>query len=102
MLNVQHRDDTAKAAEAKYPVSFRRSRGRFVLRLHYYGRKRFLFDNSVKMYHFIAKYSETKQYQLYLDSILKNFNIDNIKNTSLKGYMNAFLLILNLLIPAIF
>ena len=54
------------------------------------------------MYHFIAKYSETKQYQLYLDSILKNFNIDNIKNTSLKGYMNAFLLILNLLIPAIF
>ena len=61
----RHRlDDTALAAEAKYPINFIQSGKRFVLSLHYNGNNSFLFVNATKLYQFKAKNSELKDYAL--------------------------------------
>ena len=52
-----------------------------------------------KMYEFIAKDSEMKPYPLRSGNISKDFTIDNMKKTGLKGKVNFFfLLIIDLLI----
>ena len=53
-------DDTTLTAKAKYPIDFTQSRKRFMLSLHYNGRKSFLFVNSTKTYQIKAKDSEIK------------------------------------------
>ena len=42
------------------------------------------------MYQFKAKDSEIKPYSLCLGNISKDFTIDNVKKTSLKGYVHVF------------
>ena len=76
---TQKLDGTTFAAEALYPISFRQSRKRFVLSLHYNGSNSFLFVNATKVYQFKAKDSEIKVYALFLANILKNFTIDYLK-----------------------
>ena len=71
-------DDTTFTAEAKYPTNFTQSAKRFVLRLHYK-----------------TKYSEIKNCALCSGNILKDFTINNMKKTALKGF---FILTLMLLI----
>ena len=57
---TQDLDNATITAEAIYPINFIESGKRFVLSLHYNGRKSFSFVNAVKMYQFKAKDSEIK------------------------------------------
>ena len=82
--------NTTITAEAKYPINFTESGKRFVLSLHYNKSSSFLFVNVVKMYQFKAKDSELKPYSLCLGNILKDFTINSMNETGLKGYVNAF------------
>ena len=95
-------DDTTLTAEAKYPINFTQSGKRFVLSLHYNGSNSFLFVNATKVYQSKAKNSEIKDYALCLGNILKDFTINNMTRTELKGVVDFFLLILILLILMIF
>ena len=87
---TQGLDDTTITAEAKYPINFTRSRRRFVLSLHYNENNSFLFVNAVKMHKVKAKDLEIKPYSQCLGNSLKDFTIDNMKKTGLKGYDHAF------------
>ena len=49
-----------------------------------------MFVNAVKMHQFKAKDSEIKQYPLSLGNISKDFTIDNMKKTGLKGTVQSF------------
>ena len=84
---TQGLDDTTLAAEAS---------------LHYNGSNSFLFVNATKVYQLKAKNSEIKDYGLCLGNISKDFRINNMKKTGLKGVSKLFFLILILLILAIF
>ena len=53
--STQVLDDAPLTAEAKYPLSFRQLRKRFVLSLQYHGSNKFLFVNATKTYQFKAK-----------------------------------------------
>ena len=93
-------DDSTSTAETKYPIYFTQPNKRFVLSLHYNRSNSFLFVNATKIYQFKAKDSEIKSYTLHLGNISKDFTINNMKKTGLKGFF--FLLILILLILTIF
>lgn len=45
------------------------------------------------MYQFKAKYSELKQYSLYLSNISIDFTINSIKKTRSKEYLKCFLMV---------
>ena len=76
---TQRSDDTTTTAEGKYPINCTTRPGRgFVLRLHYHGSNSFLFVHAVKICQFKAKYP------------LCLGNIDNMKETRLKGYVYVF------------
>ena len=77
-------DNATITAEAKYAINFAESGKRFVLSWHYNGNNSFLFVNAVKMYQFQAKDSETETYPLYLENILKDFKLNNMKKNRLK------------------
>ena len=83
-------DDTILTAEAKYPINFTQSRKRFVLSLHYNGSKSFLFFNAINVYQFRAKDSEIKDY-------IKDFTINNMTKTGLKGVVKFFYVDFNLI-----
>ena len=87
---TQRLDDTKSTAQAKYPINFTQSRKRFVLKLHYNGSNSFLFVNATKIYQFKANDSEIKDYALCLANISKDFTINNMKKTGLKGIVNFF------------
>ena len=95
-------DDTTLKVDAKYPISFTQSGKRFVLSLHYNENNSFLFVNATKIYQFKAKDSEIKDYALCLGNISKDFTINNMTKTGLKGIVKFFLLNLILLILMIF
>ena len=79
-------DDITLKAEANYRINFTQPNRRFVLSLHYNGRNSFLFVNAKKI--FKAKDSEIKDYMQCLGS--KDFTINNMKKTGLKGTVKAF------------
>ena len=56
-----------------------------VLSLHYNRSNSFLFVNATKVYQFKAKGSEVKDYALCLGNVSKDFTINNMKKTELKG-----------------
>ena len=99
---TQGLDDTKLTAEAKYPINFTKSNKRFVLSLHYNRSNSFLFVNTTKIYQFKAKDSEIKKYPLCLGNVSKEFTVDNMKKKTkkpaLKGGVNFFLLVIDLLI----
>ena len=78
-------DDTTLTAEAKYRINFTQSGKRFTLSLYYNGSNSFLFVNTTKIYLFKAEKSEIEDYATGLGNISKNFTIDIIKKTWLKG-----------------
>ena len=82
---TQGLDDTTLTAEAKYPINFTKPGKSFLLSLHYNGSKSFLFFNATKVYQFKAKNSEIKDYALCLGNVSKDFTINNMKKTGLKG-----------------
>ena len=88
--STQGLDDTSLTAEAKYPINFTKSNRRFVLSLHYNGSDSFLFVDTTKIYQFKAKYSVIKKYLLCLSNVSKDFTIDDMKKTGLKGSVIFF------------
>ena len=88
--STQGLDDTSLTAEAKYPINFTKSNRRFVLSLHYNGSDSFLFVDATKIYQFKAKYSVIKKYLLCLSNVSKDFTIDDMKKTGLKGSVIFF------------
>ena len=99
---TQGLDSTTLTAEANYPINFTQLGKRFVLSLHDNGSNSFLFVNATKVYQFKARNLEIKDYALCLGNVSKDFSINNMKKTGLKGVVNVFLLILILLRPTIF
>ena len=87
---TQGLDDTTLTAKAKYPISFTQSGKRFVLSLHYNGSNSFLFVNAIKVYQFNAKNSKIIDYALCIGNISKDFTINNLKKTGLKGVIKFF------------
>ena len=72
--------DTTLTAEAKYHFIF----------IHHNGSNSFLFLNATKIYQFKAKDLEIKNYKLCLGNISKDFAINNMKRTALKGSVQFF------------
>ena len=99
---TQGLDDTTLTAEARYLNSFTQSGKRFVLSLHCNGGNSFLFVNATKVCQFKAKNSRIKDYALCLGNVSKDFTINNMKKSGLKGVVTFFLLISILLILKIF
>ena len=83
-------DDTTLTEEAKYPINLAQLLKRFVLSLHYNGSNSFLFVNATKIYQLKTKDSEIKYYTLCLGNISRNFTINNMKKTRLKGSVHFF------------
>ena len=85
---IQELDDTTLTAKAKDPINSTQLRKTFVLSLHYNGTNSFLFVNASKIYQFKAKDPEIKDYTLCLGNISKDFTINNMKKTGLRGTAN--------------
>ena len=58
--------------------------------LHYNGANNYLFINGTDIIKFKAKDSEIAAYPLCLGNISKNWSVDNVKKTRLKGYVIDF------------
>ena len=95
---TQGLDDITITAKTKYSINSTESGKRFLLSLYYYRSNGFLFVNATKIHQFNAKSSEVKPYILCLGNISKDFTIDNMNKTGLKGVPKFFLLIIMLLI----
>ena len=87
---MQRLIETTSTASAIYPINFTQPNKRFALSVQYNGSNSFLFVNAKKIYHFKAKDSEIKDYALCLGNISKDFPINNMKKTGLKGVAKFF------------
>ena len=58
--------------------------------MHYHGAKSYLFVNGTKIIKFKAKDSEISAYHLCLGNILKDWSVDSMRKTGLKGYVYDF------------
>ena len=58
--------------------------------LHYNAANSCLFVNGKKIIKFKAKGSETTAHPLCLEKISKDWSVDNVKRTGLKGYVYDF------------
>ena len=70
-FSVKVQNKAPVTTEAKYPIDFTQPGKKLVLSLHYNRSDSFLLANTVKMYEFKAKYSETKPYSSCLVKIQK-------------------------------
>ena len=77
-------------AEKLYSINFTKSNTKFWLSLHYNGANSYLFVNGNEIHKFTAKDSKTNPYELCLGNISKDWSIDNMTKTSLKGYVYDF------------
>ena len=91
--STQGLDGTTFTAEALYSIDFTHSRKRFVLSLHCNERNSFWFVNATKVYQSKAKDSEIKDYALCQGYVSKDFTINNMKKTRLKGVILDILVI---------
>ena len=58
--------------------------------MHYNGANSYLFVNGAEIIEFKAKDSEFSAYPLYLGNLSKDWSVDNMKKTGLKGYVYDF------------
>ena len=79
---TQGLDDTALTAEAKYPINFTQS--------YYNGSNSFAFVSARKIYQFKANDSEIKDYAPCVGNISKDFTINDMEKTGLKGVVKFF------------
>ena len=87
----QRLNDTTIPAEAKYSVSFARSKGKYFLSLqslHCNGSNSFLFANAIKLNQFKWNDSGIKSYKLCLGYISKSFIV--MIKARLNGYVHNF------------
>ena len=78
------------AAEKLYSVNFTKENTNFCLSLHYNGANSCLFVNDTEITKFKGKDSEISTYPFCLANISKDWSVDNMKNTGLKGYVFDF------------
>ena len=73
-----------------YSINFTEKNKKFCLSLHYNKENSYLFVNGMEIYKFKSKDSEILPYSLCLGNISKDWSIDNMKKTGLKGYVYDF------------
>ena len=78
------------SAEKIYLINFTVTGKKFCLSLHYNGANSYLFVNATEIIKFKAKDSEIAATPLCLGNISKDWSIDDIKRTRLKGYVYDF------------
>ena len=78
------------AAGKLYSINFTKENTKFCLSLHDNGANRYLFVNCTEIIKFKAKNSEITAYSLRLGNISKDWSVDNMKETGLKGYVYDF------------
>ena len=77
-------------AEKLYSINFTKENIKFCLSLHYNGANTYLFVNGTEIIKFKAKDAEITAYPLYLGNISRDWAVDNLKKTGLKGYAYDF------------
>ena len=77
-------------AEKLYSNNFTENNKKFCLSLHYNGANSYLFTNDTEIHKFKAKDFEIVASSLCLGNISKDFSVDNMKKTSLNGYVYDF------------
>ena len=77
-------------AEKLYPIKFVKENTKFCLSLYYNGGNSYLFVVGTEIIKFKAKDSEITAYPLCLGNISKDWSVDNMKKTGLKGYVYDF------------
>ena len=77
-------------AEKLYSINFTKKNTKFCLSLHYNGANSYLFVNGAEVIKFKAKDSEIAPYSLCLGNVSKNWSVDNMKKSELKGYVYDF------------
>ena len=78
------------AAEKMCSINFTKEKTKFCLSLHYTGANSYLFVNGTEITKFKAKDSEIAGYPLCLGNISKDWSVDNMEKTGLKGYVYDF------------
>ena len=73
-----------------YSIDFTKLNTKFYLSLHYNGANSYFFVNGTEIIKFKAKDSEIAAYPLCLGNISKDWSVDNMKKTGLKGYVYDF------------
>ena len=84
--------DGTKFNSEKYQLILSRIKKRFRLSLYHNGANSYLdlVVNGVEMHKFEVKDSEIVATPLYLENMLKEFSVDNMKKTGLNGYAYDF------------
>ena len=77
------------AAEKLFSMNFTKEKTKFCLSLYYNGGNSYLFVNGTEIIKFKAKDSEIAACPLCLGNISKNWSVDNMKKTGLKGYVSV-------------
>ena len=78
------------ATEKLYSINFTKENTKFCLSLHYSGGNSYFFVNGTESIKFKAEDSEITPYPLCLRNISKDWSVDNMKKTGLKGYIYDF------------
>ena len=78
------------AAEKLYSINFTKENTKFCLSLYYNGANSYLFANGKDIIKFKAKDSEITPYELCLGNISKDWSVENMKKSRLKGYVYDF------------
>ena len=78
------------SAERLYSTNFTKENTKFCLRSHYNGSNSNLFVNVKEIHKFTVKDSEIIPSELCLRNILKDWSINNMKKTGLKGCVYDF------------
>ena len=86
---TQGLEDTL-AAEKLYSINFTKENTNFCLSLHYNAVNSYLFVTGTEIIKFKGKDSEIATYPLCLGYISKDWSVDNMKKTGLKGYVYNF------------
>ena len=73
-----------------YSTNLTENNKKFCLSLHYNGANNYLFVIGIEIYKFKAKDSEILVSQLCLGNISKDWTVDNMKKTGLRGYVYDF------------
>ena len=73
-----------------HSINFTKVNTKFFLSLHYNGANCYSFVNGTEIIKFKAKDSEIAAYPLCLGNISKDWSLDNMKMTGLKGYVYDF------------
>ena len=77
-------------AEKLYPINFTKENTKFCLSLHYNGANSYLFVNGTEIINFKAKDSQISAYSMCLGNISKDWSVNDMKKTELKGYVYDF------------